>query len=236
MVGAATMQITKEGLSFGGIDSAGGMLSDIRINREAFESYTCTTRGFGIDVNFTRLAEDLNSIRDLDTLEISVETNAKYLMLFGNKDGVGVRIRIKVALLEIQGDRVVIQDVDYIAIARMQCILFRNAIASVKRHGRQIVALTISSSTTTFRTQGPMSDILATVPHENDNSANGQEGKHDLALPYLEAFGKIGSITGYVTISIPDNGATLFEFMLPEGFGCIRLHTSSQVDVEAIDV
>jgi len=122
MVGATTMQISQEGLSFGGIDAAGGMLSDIRIGRKAFESYHCT-RGFGIDVDFPSLAEDLRCIGALHTLEISVQANANHLVLFGNKDGAGVQVRIEVALLQIQGDKLVIQEVDYIAVARMQCTL-----------------------------------------------------------------------------------------------------------------
>jgi len=88
-----------------------------------------------------------------------------------------------------------------------------------------------------------MSNILATVPREEGDSVNEQGApvvhatrKRDLALPYLEAFARISSIAGYVTISVPDDGATLFEFKLPKDFVYIRLHASSQVDVEAIDV
>jgi len=108
-----------------------------------------------------------------------------------------------------------------------------------------MVALTISSTGISFQTVGPQSNILATVPHEEGDPVNGQGGpatvvrptrKRDVALPYLEAFAKIGYITGYVTISIPEDGAVLFEFKLPQDSGYIRLHTSGQVDVEAIDV
>jgi len=235
MLGDATLQISEEGLSFGGLDDVNVMLSDIRIEKSAFESYTCTAP-FGIDIKFPVLAQKLKVIRDTDTLELYVKSGSDKLELVGNRGGVneGVQVRIDIFLLSLDISHMEIPEVEYTAVARLPCAIFHRAIDGVKDKNLSCITLTVSSDEVTFEGEGTMSNTVVTVMAEEDGLTTDVERTRKVSLTprYLEAYAKIGSISKYVTICIPEDEPVLFEFDLPEDDGYIRVHLAPKIDDE----